>query len=120
MESRKIVSIDSLEEYRRDLKRLAKKYRTLKEDMEVLLKVLMVNPDANPMFSYRIDGLGLETCVIKVKKIASRSFKGKGVNSGFRLVYAYFEDLREITLIELYHKSEKECEDRDRIHRYFL
>ncbi len=120
MESREMVSVDWLEEYQRDLKRLSKKYRTLKDDMDVLLKVLKLKPNANPIFSFQIDGLGLETCVIKVKKIASRSFKGKGVNSGFRLVYAYFEDVPKITLIELYHKSEKETEDRNRILRYFI
>jgi mRNA-degrading endonuclease RelE of RelBE toxin-antitoxin system len=55
------------------------------------------------------------SAVIKVKKIASRSFKGKGVQSGFRLVYAYFEEEERIVLIELYHKSKQANEDRERI-----
>ncbi len=114
-----MIRIDSLNEYEKDLKKLSKKYLTLKDDMEVLMKVLQTNPDANPSFSYRIDGLGLETCVIKVKKIASRCFKGRGVNSGFRLIYAYFESEPRITLIELYHKSDKSLEDRERIKKYF-
>jgi mRNA-degrading endonuclease RelE of RelBE toxin-antitoxin system len=50
-----------------------------------------------------------------VKKIASDSFKGKGKQSGFRLVYAYFEAEARLVLIELYHKNEKETEDRERI-----
>ena len=78
---------EELVEYTNDIKRLTKKYRTLAEDMEVVKKVLQVYPDERPPFSYRIDNLGLKTCVIKVKKIASKSFKGKVVNSGFRLVY---------------------------------
>jgi mRNA-degrading endonuclease RelE of RelBE toxin-antitoxin system len=76
-------------------------------------------PEENPPFSFRIHGLGIETCVIKVKKITSNNFKGRGSNSGFRLVYAWFPDKRSITLIELYHKNEKEMEDRKRIRRYF-
>jgi mRNA-degrading endonuclease RelE of RelBE toxin-antitoxin system len=74
-------------------------------------KVLAIRPSAAPPFSY----LGLSSCMIKVKKIASDSFKGKGKQSGFRLVYAYFEAEARIVLIELYHKNEKETEDRERI-----
>jgi len=50
-----------------------------------------------------------------VKKIACKALKGKGVNSGLRLVYAYFETEKKITFIELYHKNDKENEDRKRI-----
>ena len=106
-------------EYSKDLKQLLKKYRTLPEDMSNLKKALAVEPNADPPFSFRIDGLGIETCVIKVKKIACRALKGRGVNSGLRLVYAWFETERRIVLVELYHKSEKEVEDRDRIFRNF-
>lgn len=47
--------------------------------------------------------------------MACRALKGRGVNSGLRLVYAYFPTDQMITLIELYHKSDKESEDRHRI-----
>ncbi|MFO8066999.1 MAG: hypothetical protein R6U11_05395, partial [Bacteroidales bacterium] len=76
---------------------------------------LAICPAERPPFSYRIDGLGIETCVIKIKKIASKSFKGKGVNSGFRIIYAHFEKEEKIVLIEVYHKSDKEIEDKQRI-----
>jgi hypothetical protein len=59
--------------------------------------------------------LGLKTSIIKVKKIACRALKGKGVNSGLRLIYAYFPDEKRIIFIELYHKNDKENEDRSRI-----
>jgi len=110
---------EELEEYRNDLKQLSKKYRTIPGDMEVVKKVLNVHPEERPPFSFRIDNLGLKTCVIKVKKIASKSFKGKGVNSGFRLIYAHFEIEDKIVLVELYHKSNKELEDRKRIFDHF-
>jgi len=51
----------------------------------------------------------------KSKKIASRSFKDKGVNAGFQFVYAHFVNENWIVLIELYHKSKKEIENKDRI-----
>ena len=104
-----------LDECKKDIKELSKKYKTIFEDVEVVKKVLSVNPNERPPFSYRIEGLGLETCVIKVKKIASKSFKGKGVKSGFRLIYAHFEEEDKIIMIEIYHKLNKSIEDRERI-----
>lgn len=113
------MNFDELAEFQKDLKALLKKYRTLNEDLNVVKKVLEVLPDQRPPFSFRIDNLGVETCIIKVKKIACKSLKGKGVNSGLRLVYAYFPDQNKITFIELYHKIDKENEDRKRLYKYF-
>lgn len=113
------MNFDELAEFQKDLKALLKKYRTLNEDLNVVKKVLEVLPDQRPPFSFRIDNLGVETCIIKVKKIACKALKGKGVNSGLRLVYAYFPDKNKITFIELYHKIDKENEDRKRLYKYF-
>ncbi len=105
----------SIPEFDNDFKKLLKKYRTLKTDIEDIKKVLNVRPDAQPPFSFRIDELGIKSCVIKIKKIASDSFKGRGNNSGFRLIYAYFKEIQKIVFVELYHKNEKENENRERI-----
>ena len=109
------MRFDELTPFKKDLKSLLKKYRTLYEDLEVVKRVLEIMPDERSPFSFRIDNLGLETCIVKVKKIACKSLKGRGVNSGLRLIYAYFPEEQKITFIELYHKSEKENEDRKRI-----
>ena len=106
---------EELAEFKKNLKKLLKKYRSLNDDLEVVKKVLKVEPNERPPFSFRIDGLGIETCVIKVKKIACKSLKGRGVNSGLRLIYAHFEAEQRIVFIELFHKSDKENEDRKRI-----
>ena len=106
---------EELPEFKKDLKNLLKKYRTLSEDLNVVKKVLTVSSDERPPFSFRIDNLGIETCVIKVKKIACKALKGRGVNSGLRLIYALFKKEAKIVFIELYHKNEKENEDRQRI-----
>lgn len=108
-----------LDEYKKDVKKLLKKYRTLKDDIEVVKKVLIVNPDAHPPFSYEIDGLRIENIIIKVKKIACKTMKGKGAQSGIRLVYTHNKENETITLIELYYKGDKEVEDKDRIKQYF-
>ena len=113
------MEIETLTDYDKDFKRLSKKYHTLKNDIDYLKSVLCVRPDARQPFSFRIEGLGITTCIIKIKKIASDSFKGRGINSGFRLIYAYFEQEKRIVFIELYHKNEKENEDKKRILRNF-
>jgi mRNA-degrading endonuclease YafQ of YafQ-DinJ toxin-antitoxin module len=113
------MTFDELAEFQKDLKGLLKKYRTLNDDIGVVKKVLEVVPDERPPFSFRIDNLGLKTCIIKVKKIACKALKGRGVNSGLRLIYAYFEKDQKITFIELYHKNDKENEDRQRIIKNF-
>jgi len=106
---------EALSEFNKDLKKFSKKFRTIYEDVEVVKKVIIVNPKERPPFSFRIDGLGIETCIIKVKKVASKSFKGKGVNSGFRIIYAYLEKDDKVILVEIFHKSVKENEDKKRI-----
>ena len=104
-----------LPEFQKDLKSLMKKYRTLGDDLDVVKQVLTIEPDTRPPFSFLIDYLTLETCVIKVKKIACKSLKGRGVNSGLRLIYAYFKGQGKIIFIELYHKNDKENADKQRI-----
>ena len=113
------VKIEKLPEFDKDLKQLCKKYKTIENDIAVVEKVISIAPSARPPFSFQIDGLGLETCVIKVRKIASKSFKGRGAMSGFRLIYAHFELEDRVVFIELYHKVDKDIEDKERIKRNF-
>jgi hypothetical protein len=109
------MTFEELAEFKKDLKTLTKKYRTLNDDLGVVKRVLEVSPDERPPLSFRIDDLGLKTCVIKVKKIACKSLKGRGVNSGLRIIYAHFPEENKIVFIELYHKNSKEIEDKERI-----
>ena len=109
------MTFEELTEFKKDLKNLVKKYRTLHEDLDVVKQVLEVTPQERPPFSFRIDNLGIESCVIKVKKVACKALKGRGVNSGFRLIYAHFKEEQKIIFIEIYHKNDKENEDKHRI-----
>jgi len=113
------MTFDALPEFQKDLKFLLKRYGTLKDDLAVLQRVLEVEPHERPPFSYRLQGVGSDSCIIKVRKIACRALKGKGVNSGLRLIYAHFPEEPRIVFIELYHKADKENEDRQRIADHF-
>lgn len=57
---------DELPEYKKDLKYLLKKFRTLNDDLCVVKQVFEVRPDERPPFSFRIYNLGIETCIINV------------------------------------------------------
>lgn len=109
------MQFEELLEFKKDLKQLLKKFRTLNDDLDVVKQDLSDEPGECPPFSFRINNLALETCVIKVKKIACKALKGRGVNSGLRLIYAYFKNDEKIVFIELYHKNDKENEDKQRI-----
>ncbi len=109
------MTFGELTEFDKDLKRLLKKYRTLNDDLFTVKAILKNKPEARPPFSFQLDYLAIETCVIEIKKMACRSLKGRGVNSGLRLVYAYFEKENKIIFVELFHKKDKENEDRKRI-----
>ncbi len=113
------MEFNHLPGFEKELKTLLKKYRTLNDDLAEIKVILRKLPNERPPFSFRMDNLGIETCIIKVKKIACKALKGRGVNSGLRLIYAYFPDEQKITFIELYHKNDKENEDRNRITENF-
>jgi mRNA-degrading endonuclease RelE of RelBE toxin-antitoxin system len=113
------MKFEHLAEFDKDLKKLLKKYRSLLTDLNDVKAILKIRPNDKPPFSFKIDNLGIDTSVIKVKKIACDSLKGRGVNSGLRLIYAYFEAQQKIIFVELYHKSDKENEDKERIIQNF-
>jgi len=41
--------------------------------------------------------------------------KGKGCNSGLRIIYAFNRQSLEVVLLEIYYKGDKENENADRI-----
>lgn len=106
-------------EFERDIKKLIKRFKTLEDDLK-----LFIITELNLYHKLKIDnkgifqvqGLKIESPKIYIaKKFACRSLKDKGVQSGIRIIYAYFEEEDRIELIEIYYKGDKEIEDRERI-----
>lgn len=115
--------IARLPEFERDLKGLIKRFRTLEEDLATLLKtqlVLFHKLGVDNKGVFEIPGMPFdEPKMYKVKKFACRALKGRGANSGLRLIYAHFEAMDKIELVEIYFKGDKENEDRGRILRNY-
>ncbi len=69
---------------------------------------------------FYINNLGFQSPqVYKAKKFACKALKGRGANSGIRVIYAYFPENDKVDFIEIYSKSDKENEDRSRIKELF-
>ena len=115
--------IDYLPEFKKDLKKLAKRFRTLEEDLKTFIATqlnLYHKQGIDNKGVVVISGLGITTPVIyKARKFACRSLKGGGANSGIRVIYAYLKDKDKLEFIEIYFKGDKENEDRDRILRNY-
>ena len=120
----KFANVTRGDGFSKDLKKLLKKYRSLEEDLEIFIKAQLF-----AFHKLQIDNHGLVPInnlgfdfpqVYKAKKFACKALKGKGARSGIRVIYTYTLENDEIYLIEIYSKSDKKNEDRERIKELFL
>ena len=115
--------IARLPEFEDDIKKLGKKFRTIEDDLKIFIEKQLylyhkLKIDNKGIF--QITGLPIDDPKLyKAKKFACRSLKTKGVQSGIRVIYAYFEEKDSIDLVEIYYKGDKENEDRPRILKYY-
>lgn len=111
--------INYISEFQREKKKLLKRFRTLDEDLQTFIDVQLklfhkLKRDNNAI--EQINDLKInKPKIYKVKKFACKSLKSKGVQSGIRIIYSYFEEEDKIEFIEIYYKGDKENEDRKRI-----
>lgn len=117
------IKITYTDEFRKDFKALAKKWRSLWEiewttwDFADFKGLLEFDPIGS--FAERIDGLWAEyQPVYKVKRFYCNSLKS---TTKLRLIYSYDarkEEIQFVQFIEMYAKADKENEDRARIKKY--
>jgi len=84
-------------EFIKNLKVLNKKYKSIKKDILDLANVLEDNPTLGT-------SLGNNTFKIRVKN----SDLNKGKSAGYRVITYCINELKEISLITIYSKSDKE------------
>jgi hypothetical protein len=100
-----------------------KRFSSLEEDLRMFIKVAMnafhkQKIDSSAIF--HISDLGIHSPkIFKAKKFACKALKGKGAQSGIRVIYAYHEEKDWIEFIEIYYKGDKESEDRERIKKHY-
>ena len=108
--------------FKKDLKKLLKKFKTLESDLEVAKRdaiELFHIKKINNQSVFPIQGFCTEEVLIcKVKKFACKALKGRGAKSGIRVIYAFHAKTLKVEFIEMYFKSDQENENRERIKEY--
>lgn len=107
-----MMNFDELPEFHRERKRLARKYRSLSEDLQELRNVVSVVPLGNSKHFAVI--VRNETLHVVQARLFCRYLKG----SSLRVIYSYFEQERRIEFIQIYDKGEQKNEDRGRVRAY--
>jgi len=119
----KFKHIERLEKFSNDLKKLLKRYPSLEDDLDSFIRAQLI-----AYHKFNVDNRGIVPMVglaieypqiFKVLKFACKSLKGKGVQSGIRMTYAYFSVEDRIEFIEIYYKGDQENEDKERIKKYY-
>ena len=120
---KKFKKIIRLPDFDKDMKKLIRRFKTLEGDLKIFID--------KQLFLYhklKVDNKGIKQLsgsnienskIYKVKKFACRSLRGKGVQSGIRVIYGYYEEIDKIELIEIYYKGDKRNEDKGRIEKYY-
>ncbi len=116
-------NISRLPEFEREIAKLGQRFRTIEADLEIVIEkqlYLFHKLKIDNRGVFRIADLSIDKPEIyKVKKFACRALKGRGAQSGLRLIYAYYAQEDKIELIEIYYKGDKESEDKERIDKYY-
>ena len=101
-----------LPEFEKELKKLAKKYPSLVNDVEDIKPVLVDAPTGIGK-NFTIIRATEEMKIVKVR-IHCESLRSRAI----RLIYAYHKDKIEFRYLELYFKGDKKNEDRERVRQY--
>ncbi len=106
------MTFNELPEFKKERKRLARKYRSLSEDLREFQNVVSVGPLGNQKH-FAVIARGENLHIVKAR-LFCRYLKG----SSLRVIYSYFEQEQRIEFIEIYYKGDKENEDRHRVKEY--
>jgi mRNA-degrading endonuclease RelE of RelBE toxin-antitoxin system len=109
-------------EFAKDLKRLLKKYSTLEEDLETAKKnaieLLHIHNIDNRSVELIPKYCRNEVKLCKIKKFSCKALKGKGCQSGIRVIYAFFPQESKVEFVEIYFKGNKANMDYERAGEY--
>jgi mRNA-degrading endonuclease RelE of RelBE toxin-antitoxin system len=93
-----IVKVEKATQYKKDLKKIQKKYKSIEKDLEDLTEKL----EAGETPGDRINGNQYEVYKVRVKN----SDINKGQSGGYRVIY-YTKNIEKVLLTAIYSKSEQ-------------
>lgn len=115
--------------FKKEYEKIIKKHKcpTLENDLELLKKVLYktITNNKNHIFPNnictRISGLNRN---VPYPAFIIKNFRCKGINkgkkSGFRITFIFYTDTNKFCFVEIFHKNEKDIEDKNRINKMFM
>lgn len=107
------MNYNETDEFKKDFKRLSKKYPSLTNDLFEFKKVVSEIPLGN---NKHFTPLHIQETITIIKaRLFCRYLKG----TSLRVIYAYDSNKQHIEFIEMYFKGDKEKEDRVRILKYY-
>jgi hypothetical protein len=114
-----MIRYNALPAFDKDFKKLHKRFSTLDRDFEIMkrgvIEVCHLQNIKTPA-AVKIEGFCCERYLsMKVRKFSCMALKGRGSASGLRVVYVFEPENYNVTFIEIYFKSDKENEDKDRL-----
>lgn len=114
---------NQLDEFTNELKKLSKKYPSLKQDIEDYKDTIETFPKwfGNNIVPISDLWKDIKTPIYKIRKFPCEYLKD---NKSIRIIYAYHEDINTIDLIkidfvEIYHKNTKDNHNIERIIKYY-
>jgi len=113
----------AISEFNKDFKKLNKKYKTLPKDLDIAKKAAIELFHINKIDNgsvVAIPGYCFNSCKsYKMRKFSCMSLRGRGNQTGIRIIYVYHEESQTVTFIEIYHKNTKANEDKERLDNFF-
>ncbi len=106
------MKFNELPEFSKELKQLAKKYKSLPKDINEFKRVIAVVPLGNSKHFNVITRNDRYTIV------KARLFCRYMKNSSLRIIYVFHFQSCKVDFIEIYFKGDQENEDRNRIKEY--
>lgn len=117
-----MIQYHKLASFKAEFRKLAEKLKTLAEDIKVakknaieLLHLRQIdNQSIVSISGYKHPYLQ----VYKLHKFACKTLKGKDVNSGIKLIYAYDKKNNTVCFIEIYSTAEQQSESKNKIEQF--
>ena len=98
MSERHFIQVEFAPTFKRNLRNLAKKYRSIRNDIQPIIEQL----EQGELPGDKISGIGYEVFKLRVRN----SDIQKGKSGGYRLIY-YVKTAKGIVLLTIYTKSEQ-------------
>jgi mRNA-degrading endonuclease RelE of RelBE toxin-antitoxin system len=108
--------------FEKDLKRLLKRFDSLNVDIKKAktnaIELYHIEKIDNHSI-FPIPGFCFDDVIVcKLKKFSCKVLKGRGNQSGIRIIYAFYSAELKVEFIEIYYKADQKIEDKSRIKAY--